>query len=86
MQAMQYIHCFKAALRKVSDTQAAQMVVRQNYAKVGWEDIFTGVSHPEDGHGDQAQHVGEHELLVDAEMEPGIVWQEVLGAHLPVRG
>ena len=40
-------------------------------------------SHSQYGHGDQAQHVGEHELLVDWEVEPGVVRQQV-GAGQPV--
>ena len=46
-------------------------------------------SHSQYGHGDQAQHVGEHELLVDAEVEPGVLRQQRGGGGqggVPLRG
>ena len=38
--------------------------------------------HAQDGHGDQPQHVGEHQLLVDAEVEPGVVGEQRGGLAL----
>ena len=43
-------------------------------------------SHPEDGHGDQPQHVGEHQLLVDGEVEPGVLGQQRRGGRVALRG
>ena len=54
------------------------------------DDIFQErqtLSHSEYCHGDQPQHVGEHELLVDGEMKPGVVGEQVVGGHVvPFRG
>ena len=48
--------------------------------------ISSWCSHPEDGHGDQPQHVGKHQLLVDGEVEPGVLGQQRRGGRVALRG
>ena len=45
-----------------------------------WETDGVSRQSPCTGHGDQAEHVGEDQLLVDGEMEPRVVGQDVRAA------